>query len=551
MAGFIGPLIISQLFTRIQSGTVTLDSSWGLIIPYLLVQIYSEIIGWRLSIWAVWSFETAAQRDIYHDIFKKLSHETLEFHANRFGGSLVSQAGKLNGAFERFWDTLIFQVTPALASITAAVIILWHYFWQYAVVLLGISIVFAVAVFFGSRFLRDRNTLEAQASTKMTGWLADMITNVTTVKSYAGEDFELKQADIVSKQWRDKALSTMRGFLWSSSIYATLSTLLTTGALIAAIIASEQHIISIGIVYLALSYTVTVARQLWEMNGIMRNYNRVMGDAHDMVEILSAPTQLVDSTRHKLQATRGAVAIDSISFTHDHGTGVHIFDTFSLQITAGQRIGLVGHSGSGKSSLVRLLLRFSDVDSGHIAIDGQDIATVSQRSLRKAIAYVPQEPLLFHRSLRDNIRYGHPNATDKEVERAAKLANAHDFIESLSDSYDTLVGERGVKLSGGQRQRIAIARAILKDAPVLVLDEATSALDSESEKLIQDALQKLMKNRTSIVIAHRLSTIAKLDRIVVLKNGSIVEDGTHSELLRQNGTYATLWKHQSGGFIED
>jgi ATP-binding cassette subfamily B protein len=212
---------------------------------------------------------------------------------------------------------------------------------------------------------------------------------------------------------------------------------------------------------------------------------------------------------------------------------------------------VVGHSGSGKTTLTRLLLRFSDIESGAIMIDGQDIGNVTQKSLRESIAYVPQEPMLFHRSLRENIAYGKPNATMKEITAAAEKANALEFIKKLPDGFETTVGERGVKLSGGQRQRIAIARAILKDAPILVLDEATSALDSDSEKLIQDALSKLMKGRTSIVVAHRLSTIAKLDRIIVLEDGQIAEQGSHDELLKQKGTYAKLWAHQSGGFIEE
>jgi len=227
-----------------------------------------------------------------------------------------------------------------------------------------------------------------------------------------------------------------------------------------------------------------------------------------------------------------------------------IFNDFNLQIKAGQRVGVVGRSGSGKTSLTRILLRFSDVDHGEVLIDNQDITKVSQESLHKSIAYVPQESSLFHRSIRDNIAYGKPNATEAEIIKSAKEANAWEFIAKLPEGLDTMVGERGVKLSGGQRQRIAIARAILKNSPILVLDEATSALDSESEKLIQDSLDNLMKNRTSLVIAHRLSTIAKLDRIIVLDQGQIVEDGTHDQLINQKGIYAKLWQHQSGGFIE-
>jgi ATP-binding cassette subfamily B protein len=224
---------------------------------------------------------------------------------------------------------------------------------------------------------------------------------------------------------------------------------------------------------------------------------------------------------------------------------------FSLDIKPGERIGLVGRSGSGKTSLTKLLLRFNELDSGRIVIDGQDITKIKQGDLRKSIAYVAQEPYLFHRTIRENIAYGKPDASDQEVRLAAKQANALDFIDTMPNGLDTIVGERGIKLSGGQRQRIAIARAILKDAPILLLDEATSALDSESERLIQNSLDKLMKHRTSIVIAHRMSTISKLDRIVVLDDGKISEQGTHQELLDKHGIYAKLWQHQSGGFIEE
>jgi ATP-binding cassette subfamily B protein len=226
-----------------------------------------------------------------------------------------------------------------------------------------------------------------------------------------------------------------------------------------------------------------------------------------------------------------------------------VFDTLDLEIKPGEKIGLVGPSGGGKSTLTRLLLRFEDVTDGQIDIDGQNIAGVTQSSLRQAISYVPQEPLLFHRTVLENIAYGNPKISRAKVRAAARLAHADDFIEQLKNGYDTIVGERGVKLSGGQRQRIAIARAILKDAPILILDEATSALDSESELLIQDALQGLMEKRTAIVIAHRLSTIQKMDRILVLDNGRIVEQGTHQYLLRSKGVYARLWAHQSGGLI--
>jgi ATP-binding cassette, subfamily B, bacterial len=551
IAGFAGPYIIAQLLERLQAGNLDLSSALPLIILYSATQIYGEVIGWRINLFCTWTMETAAQRDLYQKIFKQLTNQSLTFHADRFGGALVSQTTKLIGAFERFWDTLIFQVVPSISSIFAAVIILSFVFWQYALFLALLSVVFALCVFFGSRIMSARNREESQASTAATAYVADAVTNVMTIKSYGHEQRETNVMAQKTLHWRKKSLATMRGFLGVSTIYSSLIAVVNISALVAAIWATEQHIASISTVYLCITYTFTVARQLWEMNNIMRNYNRIMGDAHDMTEILRTPPSIIDNSTHKINVSEGRINFKNMSFTHDEGAGEMLFKKFNMIIPAGERVGLVGVSGSGKTTLTRLLLRFADIDKGSITIDSQDIADFTQDSLRSSIAYVPQEPLLFHRSLRENIAYGNPDASDKQIRVAATQANALDFIEKLPNGFDTMVGERGVKLSGGQRQRIVIARAILKNAPILVLDEATSALDSESEKLIQDALEKLMKGRTSIVIAHRLSTIAKLDRIIVLDHGTIIEDGTHTQLLKKSGTYASLWNHQSGGFIED
>ncbi len=550
VGGFVGPFIIAQLLEALQAGNLTLASAFPLISLYILVQLWGEVIGWRINLYLTWTMETAAQRDLYERIFTQLTAQSLSFHADRFGGALVSQTTKLIGAFERFWDTMVFQVVPSIASILAATIILSFVFWQYAVFLFVVAIVFAICVYFGSRFMAERNTVESQASTAATAHVADVVTNVMTIKSYGNEQQELKDMRLKTSHWRDKSLSTMRGFLGVSTIYSSLLALINIVAIVAAIWASDHGIASIGIVYLSVTYTFTVARQLWEMNNIMRNYNRIIGDAYDMTEILSLSPTVQDTSQEPLVVTNGSIMLDAVSFHHADDKQL-LFKDFSLAIPAGQRVGLVGHSGSGKTTLTKLLLRFDDIESGTITIDKQNIADTTQESLRRSIAYVPQEPMLFHRSLRENIAYGKPDASDKDILHAAKQAHALDFIEQLPDGLDTTVGERGVKLSGGQRQRIAIARAILKDAPILVLDEATSALDSESEKLIQQSLETLMKGRTSIVIAHRLSTIAKLDRIIVLDKGRIIEDGSHQELLKKKGTYAKLWSHQSGGFIEE
>ena len=550
---FVGPLVIAELLNIIQYNQLqTANNLWTLIVLYGVSELCSTVIGWRLVLYLVWTFETALQRDLHSRCFSKLTNQTMFFHANKFGGSLVSQTNKLNGAVERFWDTIFWSILPLVISLAGSIIILSTLIWQYALFLFIFSIIFSIAVYFGSRPMAKLSEKEAKASNKVSGQLADMVSNILAVKSSGAESLEQKRFSKTVSSWRSASLGTMRGFLKVSTVYSTINTIIKIGAIAFAVYAAQHNLVSVASVYLIITYTGSVAHELWNMNGIMRSYNRIIGDAHEMVGILKTPTTLVDRSDKKLKIKRGGIIMDNVTFTHDEGQGDTLFHDFSLHIQPGEKIGLVGSSGSGKTTLTKLLLRFADIDSGKITIDSQDIAEVTQASLRQQIAYVPQEPLLFHRSVRENIAYSRPDATDTEIEKAAKKAGAYDFIVKLQDGFNTLVGERGVKLSGGQRQRIAIARAILKDAPILVLDEATSALDSESEALIQKSLETLMKNRTSIVIAHRLSTIAKLDRIIVLENGRIVEDGSHDQLLaKKRGVYAKLWARQSGGFIEE
>ena len=550
---FVGPLIIAQLLSIIQHNQLhDAKNIWTLIALYGVSELWSSVIGWRLVLYLAWTFETAMQRDLYAQCFSKLTNQTLFFHSNKFGGSLVSQTNKLVGAVESFWDTIIWSVLPLVVSLVGSIIVLSTLLWQYALFLLIFSIVFSIVVYYGSKPMAKLTKKEAKASNKLNGQLADVISNVLAVKSSGAEATEQKFFAKTVSSWRNSSLDVMRGFLKVSTIYSSINMVIKIGAIAFAVYAAQNNLVSVASVYLIITYTGSVAHELWNMNGIMRNYNRIIGNANDMVEILQTPTTLIDKSSSKLKVTNGEISMDKITFTHDEGQGDTLFHDFSLDIKPGEKIGLVGASGSGKTTLTKLLLRFADIDSGKITIDGQDISEVTQASLRAKIAYVPQEPLLFHRSVRENIAYGRPDATDAEIEEAAKKAGAYDFIVGLKDGFDTMVGERGTKLSGGQRQRVAIARAILKDAPILVLDEATSALDSESEALIQKSLETLMENRTSIVIAHRLSTIAKLDRIIVLKDGKIVEDGSHDELInKKRGVYAKLWARQSGGFIEE
>ncbi len=547
----LAPYVLSLFLNQLQTGTLTFENSLGLVVTYGVILIIGELFLWRFALYFCWTFETASQRDLYLKIFHKLSHESIDFHADRFGGSLVSQTTKFVGSFERFWDMIIWSITPMVTMTIGAIIVIASLgYWPYAMALTAFTLVFVGTVIVSSRFLATRNTVEAQTSTVTSGYLADMVTNIANVKSFGREKFEHSVASQKITTWHAASQRLKWGVLSATAAYAGLLVVLRVIALLFAIYAAIHGYAAIGVIYLILAYSLDVGRQLWEMNNITRTYNRVIGDAYDMTNILLSPTKLIDTSTKNLAVTAGSITFDAVSFAHNDSKHTTVFDNFSLTIPAGQKVGFVGHSGSGKTTLTRLLLRFSDLDHGSITIDSHNIASVTQESLHQSIAYVPQEPLLFHRSLAENIQYGKPDATADEIREAAKKAHAHEFIQTLPHQYETIVGERGVKLSGGQRQRIAIARAVLKDAPILVLDEATSALDSESEVYIQKALTELMKNRTSIVIAHRLSTISKLDRIIVLDNGAIIEDGTHAELLARDGVYAKLWAHQSGGFIE-
>lgn len=548
--GYIAPYILAQFINQLQAGSVTVNSSMPLVIMYGATLLLSTVITWRITLWATWTFEVKSMRGLASAILDHLMGHSLNFHANRFGGSLISQSTKLVNALERFWDAVIWDFLPIISGIVAAVVILWFVYWQYALFLLIISIVFGITVFYGSQFLRIRNERETAAWNKMTGFVADVITNISTVKAFGATAHENTGMQKDTEEWSQRAFSSMRGFMGVSTVWSTFIVVINVSALLFAAIAGENHTIQIGAVYLMLTYTLTTSRNLWSLNQVMRQYNTIMGDSAAMVQELNLDHDILDKTSVELHATRGEICLKDVSFAHDKGLGKRIFNDLNLTIKPGERVGLVGHSGSGKTTITRLLLRFSDVDSGSISIDGQNIADVTQQSLHESIAYVAQEPLLFHRTIAENISYGKPGATYEEVVKAAKQAHAWEFIQDLPDGLKTAVGERGIKLSGGQRQRIAIARAMLKDAPILVLDEATSALDSDSERLIQDSLNKLMRERTSIVIAHRLSTISQLDRIIVLEDGAVIEDGSHQELLARGGTYASLWRHQSGGFIE-
>lgn len=521
------------------------------LILYAISVFVSGVAAWRFNVWLVWQLDLNVSRDISNQVFKHLMKMSSNFHANSFGGSLVSQTNKLVGAYMRLLDSTVFSLYTLIIAMTATMVILAPRVPIYAGALLLLSIVYIIGTIYFSKGVRDANRKEAAAQSKGTGNLADSITNVMAVKSFAASKHEEKRYWKTISATRAAGLESMRATTKRETYSSVVTSTIGIVALLVAVLGVQYFEANIGTLFLIVSYTGSLGSRLWEFQNVLRQYNRAFGDASNMVSILQIEPDVKDAANpEKVRINRGLIELKDVGFQHDGGKEA-LFNSLNLRIKPGEKIGLVGHSGSGKTTLTKLLLRFSDIDSGEILIDGQNITHITQDDLRRHISYVPQEPLLFHRSLSENIAYGNPKASQAEIEAISRKANTHDFIKDLPDGYKTLVGERGVKLSGGQRQRVAIARAMLKNAPILVLDEATSALDSESEALIQDALWKLMEGRTAIVIAHRLSTIQKMDRIVVMDNGNIIEEGSHKELIRKNGKYAELWNRQSGGFIED
>lgn len=551
------PLLAAVILQRLSSGDFEAGQAWQSfghdIVIYSLVTLFGGIIAWRIVVFLIWKLEMLVTRDLDQAMFDKFTQLSAGFHADNFGGSLVSQAQKLHAGYIRLADTFTFQLYSLFWAFVFISVILYDKALPFVIGMWLFTIGFMLATTAMTKHIRMLSAIEASAHTKTTGKLADAITNVMAIKGFSASRREQLRFSEALEDRRRKTTELM----WGTLKRDTFSSVVTGSILVMAVILSVYLVVNRGAdvatVFLMLTYSIAIGDRLWEFStSSLRQINKAIGDAQEAVETLMLEPKVNDpATPEKLRVHSGQIDFKDVNFAHDDDADDSLFENFNLQIKDGEKVGLVGRSGGGKTTLTKLLLRFMDIDNGEILIDGQNIQAITQDDLRSVTTYVPQEPLLFHRSLSDNIAYGKPDATEAEIRHAAKLAHAHEFIRDLPQGYDTLVGERGVKLSGGQRQRVVIARAMLKQAPILVLDEATSALDSESELLIQDALWKLMEGKTAIVIAHRLSTIQKMDRIIVLDDGKVVEQGTHRALLRRKGVYAKLWAHQSGGFIED
>ncbi|NEC85964.1 ABC transporter ATP-binding protein [Streptomyces sp. SID12501] len=547
---YIAPLVVAKLVGRIaDEGGITAGSAMPYVLVFAGVMLLSEVL-WRLGLHCLNRVDARGIEHLYVIGMDELFAKDAAFFHDNFAGSLTKRVLSFASRFEEFVDTLTFQVVGSLVPLVFGSVVLWRYEPLLVVGLLAMLALTALCVV---PLIRRRQALVAkreEAIARVSGHVADSLMNMDTVRAFAAEEREAAEhRSRVAASRRLMLRSWDYGNLRIDTLVAPLSVLTNAlGLLLAVTLAGGGH--GVETVVVAFTYYANATRIMFEFNQIYRRLESSMTEAAQFTELLlTSPTVLDPAAPEALTSRAADVRFENVTFAHA-GAGP-LFEGLDLAVPSGAKIGLVGRSGGGKTTLSRLLLRMTDIDGGRIMIGGQDISQLRQADLRGLIAYVPQDPAMFHRTLRDNIAFARPDASDAEIRRAAEAAHVTEFADVLADGFDTMVGERGVKLSGGQRQRVALARAILRDAPILLLDEATSALDSESEILVQEALWRLMEGRTALVVAHRLSTVATMDRLVVLDRGRIVEQGTHHELLATEGAYAKLWQHQSGGFLDD
>ena len=546
------PIFYKQFFD-ILSGDIHAQNVREALMGPVLVILFLHLFAWIcwrcMALVNNW-FQPRVMTDLNQSAHEYLHGHSYKFFSNNFAGSLVRKVNRIGWAFEKLMDQIQFTFVPVTVIVVGNLFVLWSRSALLGELLLAWIVMFLTFNLLFSRWKTKFDYRRAQLDSESTGVLADSVTNAITIKLFTGLLHEKALFREVLERWR-----RVNTFTWNlgemmDAAQALLMILIEFVIMYVAIGLWQQGQLTVGDFALIQSYLIGFFMVLWDIGRSIRRTYEALSDADEIVEIMNTPHEVKDMHGAKdLQVSTARIEFVHVDFSFNKTR--RILKDMNLVIEPGEKVALVGPSGAGKSTVTKLLFRFYDIERGKILIGNQNIAKVTQESLREHIALVPQEPILFHRTIMENIRYGRRDATDEEVLEAARKAHAHEFIESLQDGYNTYVGERGVKLSGGERQRVAIARAILKNAPILVLDEATSSLDSESEALIQAALEELMRDKTTIVIAHRLSTIMKMDRILVIDNGQVVDSGTHKQLLKKkDNIYKKLWEIQAGGFIE-
>lgn len=490
------------------------------------------------------------QADIRLSVLDYISKHSYQYFANQLSGNLSNKINDLANSIETIRMIVTWNIMTTIAVTTVAVILLATINTKFALLVLAWVLVTVAVAITKAKFVNNMAKENAEDKSQLTGVIVDIISNILSVKLFARQRYEQNYA----KQKQDKEQKSNKNLIIHTNLYWLRLDLVMTVVIVMMVYMLVEswrlNQISTGDFVFIFNTTFAIIYSLWHLGFSLIELLKNIGTAKQALVLISAEQEVTDKPQAKnIIVNKGKIEFKDVTFHYKQGT--KIFNNKSIVINPGEKVGLVGFSGSGKSSFVNLILRFYDVESGSISIDNQNIADVTQASLRGSISMIPQDTSLFHRTLMQNIKYGNPDASDEEVIAASKKAHCHEFISKLNDGYNTMVGERGIKLSGGQRQRVAIARAMLENAPILILDEATSALDSVTETLIQESLSLLMQNRTTVVVAHRLSTLLNMDRILVFDNGKIIEDGSHEELLNKNGHYAKLWQMQVGGFLPE
>ncbi|MFF4799166.1 ABC transporter ATP-binding protein [Streptomyces sp. NPDC001351] len=547
---YIAPLVVAKLVGRIAGDTgIGIGSTLPYVLAFAGALLLAEVL-WRIGLHCLNRLDALGIEHLYVLGMDELFAKDAAFFHDNFAGALTKRVLSFASRFEEFADTLTFNIMGSLVPLLFGSVVLWRYD---PLLVVGLLVMIAVTALCVAPLIRRRQRLVDQreeAIARVSGHVADSLMNMDTVRAFAAERREAAEHRTrVAHSRRLTLRSWDYGNLRIDTLVAPMSVLTNVlGLLLAVALGGGEH--GVEAIVVAFTYYSSATKIMFDFNQIYRRLESSMTEAAQFTELLLVPPTVLDpASPEPLLPGPADVRFERVTFAH--GGGEPLFRGLDLAVSSGTKIGLVGRSGGGKTTLSRLLLRMMDIDGGRILVGGQDISRMRQADLRGLIAYVPQDPAMFHRTLKENIAFARPDATDAEIRRAAEAAHVTEFADVLPDGFDTMVGERGIKLSGGQRQRVALARAILRDAPILLLDEATSALDSESEVLVQEALWRLMEGRTALVVAHRLSTVAGMDRLVVLDRGRIVEQGTHQELLAAQGAYAKLWQHQSGGFLDD
>ncbi len=548
-AGILMPLIYKNIIDVVSINPADAYTKLlHLIFSLVIINILFEFF-YRTADYLMINLQSNILKELHDFSLERLEKHSYSFFSNAFVGGLVAKTKRFVYAFKVLHDIFIDQIWSSFIILIFSFAILFYYSPTLGISFLVWIILYSFLVFILVRWQIPKSLLNARADTKTTSSYADIINNILTVKTFGTSKRELNNfKEITGDQEKKRRSAWIQQSFWNNLFQSIFMSLFEVIIMWLAINLWMEGSISAGTIVLTQLYVIGSFHVVWNISRNIIRASSALTDADEMIKIFEKEIGVKDMKgSKKIDIKKGEIEFKSVSFSYEDSNNV--FEDLNLLIKPGEKIALVGHSGAGKTTIIKLLLRFLDIQKGKILIDSQDISKALQEDLRKQISYVPQEPLLFHRTLFENIAYAKKDASLEEVIRASKKARAHEFIERLPLKYNSLVGERGIKLSGGERQRVAIARAILKDSPIVILDEATSSLDSLIEGKIQEALEGLMKGRTTIAIAHRLSTIRKMDRIVVFENGKIAEEGSHRKLILKKGVYSNLWKSQIGGFI--